>query len=179
MPSGAVHSSCTDPTQATAHLVIVLVSRIQKSGTGDNNFVKWNMDRSKWTTFKAGPEYSSRTKLKWSVPFDVTTEIFRVMGWMECAHDEPDPSQCQQEVNSLLFSLWSYNAASNSGAIFGKAKSALLLYCIACDFFIPWGKLWGVEVVSFDLPKLLDGYVRRQIHTPKQKGLQYWWGKLV
>ena len=32
-PNGSVHSGCTDPTQATAHLVIVLVSRIQKSGT--------------------------------------------------------------------------------------------------------------------------------------------------
>ena len=30
----------TDLTQATARLVIVLVSRIQKSGTGDNNFVR-------------------------------------------------------------------------------------------------------------------------------------------
>ena len=30
-----------DPTHATARLVIVLVSRIQKSGTGDNNFFKW------------------------------------------------------------------------------------------------------------------------------------------
>ena len=29
----------TDPTQATARLVIVLVSRIQKSSTRDNNFV--------------------------------------------------------------------------------------------------------------------------------------------
>ena len=35
-----VHSSCTDMTQATVHLVIVLESRIQKSGTGANNFVK-------------------------------------------------------------------------------------------------------------------------------------------
>ena len=34
-----VHIRCTDPTQATAHLVIVLVI-IQKSGTGDNDFVK-------------------------------------------------------------------------------------------------------------------------------------------
>ena len=42
VPSGTVHSSCTDPTQATVRLVIVLVSRIQKSGTGDNNSVKWN-----------------------------------------------------------------------------------------------------------------------------------------
>ena len=41
VPNGKVHSGCTDPTQATACLLIVLVSRIQKSGTGDNNLVKW------------------------------------------------------------------------------------------------------------------------------------------
>ena len=41
IPHRTVHSGCTDPTQATVHLVIVLVSRIQKSGTGDNNVVKW------------------------------------------------------------------------------------------------------------------------------------------
>ena len=40
MPNGTVQSGCTGLTQATAHLVIVLV-RIQKSGTGYNNFVKW------------------------------------------------------------------------------------------------------------------------------------------
>ena len=39
--NGTVQSGSTDPTQATARLVIVLASRIQKSGTGDNNFVKW------------------------------------------------------------------------------------------------------------------------------------------
>ena len=92
------HSSCTDPTQATARLVIVLVSRIQNSGTGDNNFVKWKRtfrsdrpkwpDRSKWTTFKAGPEYSGRTKPKWSVPFDVPTEISGILGWMESAQED-------------------------------------------------------------------------------------------
>ena len=53
--NGTGHSDCT-ATQATARLVIVLVSRIQKSGT-----VKWKgtfrsdrtkwLDRSKWTTF--------------------------------------------------------------------------------------------------------------------------------
>ena len=36
VPSGTVHSGCTDQTQATAHLVIVLVSRMLKSSTGDN-----------------------------------------------------------------------------------------------------------------------------------------------
>ena len=40
VPNGTVLSGCTDPTQATERLVIVLVSRIQKSGAGDNNFVK-------------------------------------------------------------------------------------------------------------------------------------------
>jgi len=35
------YSACTDPTQATARLVIVLVRRKQKIGTGDNNIVKW------------------------------------------------------------------------------------------------------------------------------------------
>ena len=68
MFNGTVHSGCIDPTQATARLVIVLASRIQKSGTGDNNFVK------------ASPEYSGRTKPKWSVPFDVATEISGILG---------------------------------------------------------------------------------------------------
>ena len=40
VPNGTVYSGCTDPTQATAGLVIILVRRIQKSGTGDNKFVK-------------------------------------------------------------------------------------------------------------------------------------------
>ena len=90
MPNGAVHSGYTDPTQASARMVIVFVNRMQKSGTGDNNFVKWKgtfgsdrrkrRDRLKWTTFKAGPEYSGRTKRKWSVPFDVPTEITGILG---------------------------------------------------------------------------------------------------
>ena len=92
------HSSRTDPTQATARLVIVLVRRIQNSGTGDNNFVKWKrtfrsdrpkrLDRSKWTTFKAGSEYSGRTKPKWSVPFDVPTDFPEFLGWMESAQED-------------------------------------------------------------------------------------------
>ena len=42
VPYGTVHSGFTDPFQATACLLIVpSASRIQKSGTGDNNFVKW------------------------------------------------------------------------------------------------------------------------------------------
>ena len=47
MPNGTVHSVCTDPsTQATALLVIVLVRRIQKSGTRENNFVTMERDNS-------------------------------------------------------------------------------------------------------------------------------------
>ena len=37
VPNGTVDSGCKDPTQATARLVIVLVTRKQKSGTGNNN----------------------------------------------------------------------------------------------------------------------------------------------
>ena len=42
VPNGTVYSGSTDPSQGTAHLVIALVSRIQKSSTWDNTFVKWN-----------------------------------------------------------------------------------------------------------------------------------------
>ena len=85
MPNGTEHSCCTDPTQATAGLVIILVITTQKSGTGDNDSIKWKetfrsdrpkfadfecADRSKWTTFKGGPKYSGQTETKWSVPFD-------------------------------------------------------------------------------------------------------------
>ena len=45
-PNGSVHSGSIDPTQATARLVIVLVTRIQGSSTRNNNFVKWKRDIS-------------------------------------------------------------------------------------------------------------------------------------
>ena len=95
VPNGTVLSGYADPTQATSRLVIVLVSRIQKSGIGDNSFVRWKgkfrsnrpkwPDRSKRTTFKAGSEYSGRTKPKLSLPFDVPYEISGILGWMESA----------------------------------------------------------------------------------------------
>jgi len=40
VPSGTVHFGCTAPNQTTSRLVFVLVSRIQKSGTGDNIFYR-------------------------------------------------------------------------------------------------------------------------------------------
>ena len=42
-------------------------------------------DWSKWTTFKAGPEYSGRTEPKWSAPFVVPTEISGILAWVESA----------------------------------------------------------------------------------------------
>ena len=69
VPNGTVHYGCTDSTQATARLVIILLSRLQKSGTGNNNFVKWEgtfrSDRTKWSvTGQSGPP----SKLVPSIP---------------------------------------------------------------------------------------------------------------
>ena len=82
---------CTDPTQATARLVIVLASRIQKTVLGTTILSNGKehfgpTDRNDQTgqrgptTFKADPEYSGRTKPKWSVPFYVATEITGILG---------------------------------------------------------------------------------------------------
>ena len=49
VPNGTVHSSCTDPTQATARLVIFLVSWIQNSGTRDNNSVNFSVGSTEMT----------------------------------------------------------------------------------------------------------------------------------
>ena len=58
-PNGTVHSDCTDPTQATARSVIVLVSRMQKRGAGVTNFVKsketFRSDRRNDQAGKSGP----------------------------------------------------------------------------------------------------------------------------
>ena len=59
VPNGTVHSDCTDPTQATARLVIVLVSRMQKMGAEVTNFVKlkgtFRSDRRNDQAGKSGP----------------------------------------------------------------------------------------------------------------------------
>ena len=94
VPKETVHSGCTDSTQATARLVIVFVSRIQKSCARDISVRPTEMTR----TFKAGSEYSGGNKLKSSVPFDVfdvPTEITGIFGRIESA-----PS-----LSSLLFLL--------------------------------------------------------------------------
>ena len=81
-------SGCTDPTQATARLVIVHVGRIQKSGTGDNNLVKWKgafrSERSKWTMQLQIPIGPNRNG-----PFHWMYQpklISGILGWMESAH---------------------------------------------------------------------------------------------
>ena len=106
--------------------LLVLVSRIEKSGTGDNNFGKWKAtfrsdrpkwpDQSQWTTFKAGPEYSGRTKPKWSVPFDEPTEISGLLGWMGSAPGSQFKHQTWRLIDGIIekmsvfkgFKLWSF-----------------------------------------------------------------------
>ena len=86
LPNRPVHSGCTDPTQATPCLVIILVSRIQKSSTGDNNFVKWkgrHFGPTDWNdqTGQSGPPSKLvpnnpvRPNQNASVPFDEPTKI--------------------------------------------------------------------------------------------------------
>ena len=50
------------------------------------NFCQMEIDisvRLKWTNLKAGTEDSGRTKPKWSIPFDVPTEMSGILDWME------------------------------------------------------------------------------------------------
>ena len=90
-PQRTVHSGCIDLTQATARLVIVLVSTIQETGTGDNNFVKWKgtfrSDRPTEMTrpvkedhLQSWSKYSSRIEPKRSVSFDVPIEMSGILG---------------------------------------------------------------------------------------------------
>ena len=87
MSNGTVHPGCTDPTQSTARL-IVLVRRIQNSGTGDNNFVKWKGTfRSDRPTETTGPVKVDHLQ-SWSRIFrsdqiemvDVPIEISGILG---------------------------------------------------------------------------------------------------
>ena len=84
VPNEMVHSGCTDPTQATARLVIVLVSRMQKSGTRNNNFVKRKgtfgpTDLQRWSQIFR----SDRTEMACSIWF--LTKISGILGRMESA----------------------------------------------------------------------------------------------
>ena len=74
-----VHSSCTDQTKATASLVIVLVSRIQISGPGENNFVKWK------ETFRSDRLDQIRSvSVKGSHSQGETIRACAKAGWVQC-----------------------------------------------------------------------------------------------
>jgi len=74
--NGMVHSGCTDPTQATARLVIILVSRIKKkSGTGDNNFVKWKVISVRPTEITGPVKVSHLQSWSWTFRSDQTEMI--------------------------------------------------------------------------------------------------------
>ena len=90
VPSGTVHSGCTDPNQGTARLVIVLVSRIQKSGTGDNNSVKSDRNHRIGDHLLRCSQIfrSDRTETVRSIWF--LTEISGILGWMESVLGIPD-----------------------------------------------------------------------------------------
>ena len=86
---GTVHSGWSQ-THPKPQRVIVLVCRLQKSSTGTKILSKGEghfslTDQNDKTSqsgppSKLSPEYSSQTKLKWSVPFDEPTEISGILG---------------------------------------------------------------------------------------------------
>ena len=163
MPNGIVQSSWTDPTQTTAHLVIVLESRIQKSGTGDNNFVKWKgtfrSNRPKWpdcskrSTFKADSEYSSWTKSKWSFPLKSTywntnlpLSVFKKL--FQCYIQEGKHKAVVIGPRASTYSVfpqqsWKINRYekpnSKSGAVFSSVRDSSCPWCppiLQCNFLI-------------------------------------------
>ena len=82
-----VHFGRTDLTQGTVRLVIVLhlqagykraVLGTTLLSNGKGHFGPTNQTAKRRP--QDGPEYSSRTKPKWSVRFDVPTEISRILG---------------------------------------------------------------------------------------------------
>ena len=80
-----MYIGCTDPTQATSRLLIVLLSRLPKSGCKEKQLTFSNgkgrfgptdrKDWSKWTAFQGGLKYSCRKETKWSVAFDFLPKI--------------------------------------------------------------------------------------------------------
>ena len=94
MPNGMVHSGCTDPTQVQH--VNVLVNRIQKSGTRDNNFVRWRgtfsltdqNDQTGQSRLPSKPVTNIPVRPNRNGPFHLfkPTETSRILGWMEIKH---------------------------------------------------------------------------------------------
>ena len=72
MSNEAVHSGCTDQTQTTARLVIVLErSRTQKISTGDNTFAKWK------GTFRSKSHLESSSRIFQSDQTEMVRSICR------------------------------------------------------------------------------------------------------
>ena len=90
---GTVHSSCTDPTQATACYSSSM--QVTKEQYWGQKFCQKERDISVRPTKMTRPVKvdhlqssvlnSSQTKLKWSIPSDEPTEISGILGRMESA----------------------------------------------------------------------------------------------
>lgn len=82
MANGTVHSSCTDSTQATARLIIVLfIARYQRAVFGDNNFGP--SDRNDQTG-QRGPPSKVVPNIPFGPnrngPFDQSNRTFTIFG---------------------------------------------------------------------------------------------------
>ena len=91
VPNGTVHSGCTDSTQATAQLLIVLANSIQTSGTilsnGKEHFSP--TDQNELSGQSGSPSVAvpnippGRSEPKGVLSISFLTEIFGLLGWME------------------------------------------------------------------------------------------------
>ena len=100
VPNGTVPPGGKDPTQGTARLVAeyktaVLGTTILSNGKG--HFGPTDRDNQ---TGQSG----SRIWRKWSVPFDASSEISGILGWMESAHWIHTTVCCK--VGDPVFGLW-------------------------------------------------------------------------
>ena len=140
-------SGCTDPTQTTARLVIVLVRSIQKCGTEEIwgkqfgqmeraiSFRPTKMTRP--VKVDHAPSNSGRTKPKWSIPLDVPTEISGILGWMESSPLNPVTELLEMRFKfpftrlgywRWLFELFNYGAFSNLGKHFTTQNNFSALF---------------------------------------------------
>ena len=132
-------------TQPKPQHVNVLVSRIQKSSTRDNNFVRWRgtfrsdrpkwPDQSKWTTFKAGHEYSGQTKPKWTIPFDQTNRNFQNFGL----------NGNKAPLDSPLRRILRFTSRLHTAYLPNYFQLFLLKFCHTVDQFNKWTSPKTVE----------------------------------
>ena len=134
--------------------LLFFISRIQKSSTGDNNFVKWRgtfpsdqpkwSDQSKWTTFKANPKYSSWTKPKWSVPlFWCTNRNFWNFG-LNGKHPHPPFSSWLQNLCLITCSL--VLGLCNYGLFCSLVRKTVSLHRVQCHCCLWFTTLYTVAV---------------------------------